>query len=90
MSKYIAGVEPKVYNGRKYKSTLEAQTAETLDNLGISWEYETKKLVLQEGFRCQYQKDKVRSITYTPDFTIGPIMLETKGFETSVQIPYRE
>lgn len=82
MSEHIVGVEPKVYNGRKYRSTLEARTAETLDAMGLPWEYETKRITLQEGFRCQYQKEKVRAIEYVPDFIIGPIMLETKGFET--------
>lgn len=82
MSEHIVGVEPKVYNGRKYRSTLEANTAQILDAMGLPWEYENKKITLQEGFRCQYQKEKVRSIEYIPDFTIGPIMLETKGFET--------
>lgn len=82
MSEHIVGVNPKEYNGRQYRSTLEAHTAETLDKMGIPWEYETKKIVLQEGFYCQYQKEKVRSIEYIPDFIVGPIMLETKGFET--------
>lgn len=82
MSEHIVGVEPKEYNGRKYRSTLEAHTAETLDKMGIPYEYETKKIVLQEGFRCPYQKDKIREIFYVPDFIVGPIMLETKGFET--------
>ena len=82
MIEHIVGVEPKEYNGRKYRSTLEAHTAETLDRMGIPWEYETKKITLQEGFYCQYQKEKVRAIDYIPDFVIGPIMLETKGFET--------
>lgn len=82
MSEHIVGVEPKVYNGRKYRSTLEAKTAEILDEMGLSWEYETKKITLQESFRCQYQKEKVRAIEYIPDFIVGPIMLETKGFET--------
>jgi hypothetical protein len=71
-----------VYNGKKYRSTLEANTAQILDAMGLPWEYENKKITLQESFRCQYQKEKVRSIEYIPDFTIGPIMLETKGYET--------
>ena len=70
------------YNGRKFRSYLELQTAKTLDELGISYQYEEKKIILQEGFRCPYQKEKVRDLTYTPDFIIGPIMLECKGFET--------
>jgi hypothetical protein len=70
------------YKGVKYRSNLEVDTAKVLDALNIPFEYESRKIVLQEGFRCPYQKDKVRALTYTPDFLIGPIMLECKGFET--------
>ena len=70
------------YKGVKYRSQLEVKTAQVLDKLNISFSYEPRKLILQDGFRCPYQKDKVRALTYTPDFTIGPIMLECKGFET--------
>jgi len=70
------------YKGVKYRSQLEVKTAQVLDKLNISFSYEPRKLILQDGFRCPYQKDKLRAITYTPDFTIGPIMLECKGFET--------
>lgn len=82
MSERIQNVKPKEWNGRTYRSTLEAETAQTLDALGIPFQYEERKILLQEGFRCPYQKDKVRDLTYTPDFIIGPIMLECKGFET--------
>lgn len=82
MSEHIVGVEPTVYNGFKYKSKLEAQTAETLDKMGIPWEYESKTYTLQEGFYCQWQKGKVRAIEYKPDFFIGPVMIETKGWKT--------
>lgn len=82
MSEHIVGVEPKVYNGKKYRSTLEARIAEILDSIGLFWEYETKKIILQEGFYCPYQKEKVRNVEYIPDFIIGPIMIEVKGYET--------
>ena len=82
MSEHIVGVNPKEYNGKTYRSTLEARTAETLDKLGIPWEYETKTFTIQEGFYCPWQKRKVLDIDYTPDFIIGPIMVEMKGFET--------
>lgn len=82
MSEHIVGVEPKAYKGVKYKSTLEAETAEILDKMGIPWEYETKTYTLQEGFYCPWQKRKVMGIDYTPDFIIGPIMIETKGWKT--------
>lgn len=82
MSERIQNVQPKEYNGIKYRSTLEADTAAVLDKLGIPFDYEKRKITLQEGFRSPFQKDKIRAITYTPDFEIGPIMLECKGFET--------
>jgi hypothetical protein len=82
MSERIQNVKPTEWNGRKYRSTLEAETAKVLDGLGIPFQYEERKILLQQGFRCPYQKDKVRDLTYTPDFIIGPIMLECKGFET--------
>lgn len=82
MSAHIAGVNPKVYNGKLYKSTLEAKTAETLDKMGLSWEYESKTYTIQEGFYCPWQKRKVLDMEYTPDFILGPVMIETKGFET--------
>jgi hypothetical protein len=85
MSERIQNVdqhEEIAYNGRKFRSKLEVQTAQTLDALGIPYQYEERKIELLEGFRCPYQKNKVKGITYKPDFIIGPIMLECKGFET--------
>ena len=82
MSEHIVGVSPKFYNGRNYKSTLEAHTAELLDKIGIPWEYESKIYTIQEGFYCPWQKTKVRDMEYVPDFVIGPVMIETKGYET--------
>lgn len=82
MSEHIVGVEPTVYNGKKYRSKLEAKTAEALDKMGIPWEYETKTYTLLEGFHCPWQKRKVIAIDYTPDFIIGPIMIEMKGWKT--------
>ena len=85
MSERILNVSHKEeieYNGKKFRSNLETQTAKTLDALGIPYSYEEKKIELIEGFRCPYQKDKVRAVTYTPDFIIGPLMIECKGFET--------
>ena len=85
MSERIQNVdhhEEIVYNGRKIRSKLELKTAETLDRLGIPYLYEERKITLIDKFRCPYQKDMIRGISYTPDFIIGPIILECKGFET--------
>lgn len=82
MSERIQNVHPKEYGGNKYRSTLEADTAEILDALGISFEYEPRRITLLESFDCPFQKDKVRAIHYKPDFIIGNIVIECKGFET--------
>ena len=82
MSTRIQNVKPEEYSGKKFRSTLEVHTAKALDALGIPYKYEGRKIILQEGFRCPYQKDKVRAITYTPDFEMGNFLLECKGFET--------
>ena len=82
MKERIVNVHEADYGGKHFRSTLEAETAKVLDALGIPYQYEDRKIELIEGFRSPFQKDKVRSVTYTPDFTIGPIMLECKGFET--------
>lgn len=82
MSSRIQGVHPKEYNGVQYKSTLEAETARTLDKLGLPVNYEKKKISLLDGFRCPYQKNKVIGITYKPDFILDNIIIECKGFET--------
>lgn len=82
MAERIQNVHEKWYKGVKYKSTLEADTAEALDRMGLPIRYEERVLTVFEGFRCDYQKDKVRDVEYKPDFWVGNIILECKGFET--------
>ena len=85
MSERILNVdhhEEIAYNGKKLRSKLELKTAEALDALGIDYQYEERKITLIDKFRCPYQKEMVRALIYQPDFMIGPIMLECKGFET--------
>ena len=84
MSEHIVGVNnsPKVYNGKRFRSILEVDAAKALDILGVPWDYEVKTYTLLEGFYCPWQKRKVESIEYTPDFIIGPLTIEMKGYET--------
>ena len=82
MAERIQNVHEKWYKGVKYKSTLEADTAEALDKMGLPIRYEERTLTVFEGFRCNYQKEKIRDIEYKPDFWVGDIILECKGFET--------
>lgn len=46
------------YNGMWFKSNLEARTAEALDSLGISWQYESRV----------FRDRRYRGGQYTPDF----------------------
>lgn len=78
----IQNVRPKDFDGVSFRSTLEADVAKVLSALGIPFSYEARKITLLEGFHCPFQKEKVRAITYTPDFEIGNVMIECKGFQT--------
>lgn len=78
----IQGVQEKAYKGVTYKSTLEADTAEALDKMGLPIRYEERVFKIFEGFKCPFQKRKVLDIQYIPDFWVGDIILECKGFET--------
>lgn len=61
---------PVLYKAR-YRSKLEERVADQLETEGIPFEYETKKL--------KYTVP-ARSATYTPDFIVGDIFIETKGW----------
>lgn len=82
MSGRIQGVQEKWYKGVKYKSILEADTAEALDLMGLPIRYEERSFTIFEGFRSPFQKRKIMNTEYIPDFWVGNIILECKGFET--------
>ena len=82
MSERIQGVTPKEYKGVMYKSILEADTAEALDLMGFPIRYEERTFCIFDGFKCPYQKRKVIDTHYKPDFWVGDIIIECKGFET--------
>ena len=72
----------------KYRSRYEASIARDLQFKGIEFEYETIKVnyYLKKKGKCE-GCDNVNSIfvhkTYTPDFIIGSMIIEAKGFFTS-------
>jgi hypothetical protein len=61
--------QPTVYRGVTFRSALEASWAASLENLGITWEYEPTTVTLPSGIR------------YIPDFHLPEIgtWLEVKG-----------
>lgn len=66
------------YNGIKFRSKLESNTAKLLDKLNLKYEYESKKFILMPSFK--YNNETIRAISYKPDFKIGNIIIECKGF----------
>lgn len=53
-----------------YRSWLEADVAKDLEDRGVKFEYESKKLVYVEPAQVR---------TYTPDLVIGYLIVEVKG-----------
>ena len=49
MSERIVNVKEADYNGIHFRSSLEAQTAKTLDEMGIPYSYEERKIELLRG-----------------------------------------
>lgn len=74
----------------KYRSKLEAFTADCLNANNIPFGYETQKIELVPGFEASIdtfengilKPRKVRSITYTPDFVGKDWIIEVKGRKT--------
>ena len=92
MNKKIRHAEP----GIKFRSKLEERIAGELKSQGISFRYEPEKISLVEGFHCDVpffidsilHKEKVRAITYTPDFKAiingYTVYIEAKGYANDI------
>lgn len=65
-------------NGIKFRSKLEAYCYSKLIESNLLVNYEEETFVLQEAF--EYNGEKIRPITYTPDFTHSDFIIECKGF----------
>ena len=67
------------YKGIKFNSKLEVFMYKQLELLKTPFKYEGQSYVVLPGFT--YQDEKVRPITYTPDFRLDkyPVIIETKG-----------
>ena len=63
--------------GIDFKSNLECYTYEALTNAGIPVKYEPKHFTLLPKF--EYLQEKIRPITYLPDFIVNGFVVECKG-----------
>jgi hypothetical protein len=72
------------FEGIKFRSKLEKFTYRKAKELGIDLDYEDKTFTLMES--CMYMGEKIRPITFTPDF-VGktlPVIIECKGWSNDV------
>ena len=93
------GATPHSYEGIDFKSQLEVMIYKTLKEYGFEPQYEANTYQIVSGFyptvrfydrdkktrQLKLQKDKIRSMTYTPDFTFFYnnyyCIIEAKGME---------
>lgn len=99
-NKKIKNARETIYKGITFKSKLEESFYRTLESAGFNPDYELTKFILVEGFKptvpffnrkgkknreFKLDMEKVRDITYTPDFTFihkGTLfIIEAKGIE---------
>lgn len=94
MNRKVKNADYRVFDGIKFRSKLEISVYKELKKQDIEFEYEPEKIVLQEGFKpkspyyidSKEHWEKVRAITYTPDFVAKiddyTVYIEVKGWET--------
>lgn len=64
-------------HGLHFRSKLECYTYEAFMNAGIPVQYESKHFTLLPKF--EYQQEKIRAMTYLPDFIGNGFIVECKG-----------
>ena len=73
----VKNAQPNVYNGIKFRSKLETYTYKKLKEANIFAQYEPTHFELIPKF--EYQGEKVRAMTYLPDFVGKDFIIECKG-----------
>ena len=76
----VKNATPLVYDGIRFRSKLEVYCYRRLKECNIEAEYESKTFILQPKFT--FITDKIRPITYTPDFVGDTFIIECKGVKT--------
>ena len=73
----VKNVTPTQLDGIKFRSKLEAYTYKKLKEANIKAEYEPIHFELIPKF--EYQGEKIRAMTYLPDFVGKDFIIECKG-----------
>jgi len=69
-------------DGVTFRSKLEARFAQLLRLHKIPYKYEEETWVILDKF--EYEGEKIRAVTYTPDFILGDLVVEIKGWQNDV------
>ncbi len=81
-NKKIKNATPTTYKRVQYRSKLEVRFAMMLDAEKIPFAYEEETWVVLD--KQTYMGKTIRCVTYTPDFIIGNVVVEIKGFRNDV------
>ena len=98
LNKKVRNATPKVYDNIHFRSTLEVTCYKKLKEANLKFEYEPKAYVLlmhkilsnvtviqpnRNGDMTKYTNNKLRDMTYTPDFVVekdgAEFVIEVKG-----------
>ena len=74
----VRNATPLEYDKIHFKSKLEVYTYKKLKENHLEANYEPIKFTILDSF--QYNNEKVRSMSYTPDFVGKDFIIECKGF----------
>jgi len=76
----VKNATPNEFDGIKFKSKLETYTYKALKEAKIDAKYESEHFLLIPKF--EYNGEKVRPMTYLPDFVGKDFIIECKGLIT--------
>lgn len=78
INRKVKNATPLIYDGIEFKSKLEAYCYRNLVKHGVFAEYENVIFTIIEPF--EYNGQKIRSMTFKPDFVGDNFVIECKGF----------
>jgi len=73
----VRNVKPNIYDNIHFKSKLETYCYQQLQKHNLETNYEKLKFTIVEPF--QYNGEKVRAMTFLPDFSGKEFIIECKG-----------
>ncbi len=79
-NKKVKNAAPLIYEGINFKSKLDVHCYNKLKENNIKAEYEAHRYTLLKPF--EFNGEKVRAMTYTPDFVGDGFVIECKGMIT--------